>query len=143
MSLIDDENFNKKNNERKDVENLSCKECNKEINNNSPILLCEDCFNKSVLDILNKIKNNLGQIEEEIKKIENTILKIKEDLNKKNLHIIVINKLEIDLMNFEAIKKKLIIDKELNELAFKVNQIQANKLRKELNWTLFSLVEVN
>ncbi|WP_022935279.1 hypothetical protein ACJA28_00820 [Mesomycoplasma moatsii] len=143
MSLIDDENFNKKNNEIKNIENLSCKECNKEISNNSPILLCEDCFNKSVLDILNKIKNNLGQIEEEIKKIENTIFKIKEDLNKKNLHIIVTNKLEIDLMNFEAIKKKLIIDKELNELAFKVNQIQANKLRQELNWTLFSLVEIN
>ena len=32
----------------------------------------------------------------------------------------------------EAIKKKLMIDKELNEKAFVINQEQANKIRSEL-----------
>ena len=34
--------------------------------------------------------------------------------------------------NFEAIKKKLMIDKELNEKSFTINQEQANKIRSEL-----------
>ena len=44
----------------------------------------------------------------------------------------IINKLHIDLLNFEAIKKKLMIDKELNEKSFTINQEQAKKIRSEL-----------
>ena len=44
----------------------------------------------------------------------------------------IINKLQIDLLNFEAIKKKLMIDKELNEKAFVINQEQANQIRSKL-----------
>ena len=44
----------------------------------------------------------------------------------------IINKLQIDLLNFEAIKKKLMIDKELNEKVFVINQEQANQIRSKL-----------
>ena len=50
----------------------------------------------------------------------------------------IINKLQIDLLNFEAIKKKLMIDKELNEKSFTINQEQSNKIRSELKWSLFT-----
>ena len=50
----------------------------------------------------------------------------------------IINKLQIDLLNFEAIKKKLMIDKELNEKAFVINQEQANQIRSKLKWSLFT-----
>ncbi|WP_406602329.1 hypothetical protein ACJA29_02495 [Metamycoplasma sualvi] len=50
----------------------------------------------------------------------------------------IINKLQIDLLNFEATKKKLMIDKELNEKSFTINQEQANKIRSELKWSLFT-----
>ena len=50
----------------------------------------------------------------------------------------IINKLQIDLLNFEAIKKKLMIDKELNEKSFTINQEQAKKIRSELKWSLFT-----
>ena len=130
MSLIDIEPKDIESS-KKDFE--TCKDCNKKINNNSFILLCEDCFNKNINETLNKIKENLIKINTDIKNIEASMNKIKNSLYSENKsHLIILNKLEIDLMNLEAIRKKLIIDKELNESAFVINQKQANKIREEL-----------
>lgn len=141
MSLIDKEiNLNKENSKNQ-TNDVICKECNKKINKDSFILLCEDCFNKSITNTLNQIKENIIKINIEIKQVENQIYKIRGLFaTDPKPHIMIINKLQIDLLNFEAIKKKLIIDKELNEKAFVINQEQANKIRSELKWSLFNSV---
>lgn len=141
MALIDHEVESKdKNNKPQEV---VCRDCNKKLKDDSFILLCEDCFNKSIELTLNKIRENLIKMQEDLKYVENSIIQIKNLLNsKEEHHLMVINKLEIDLMNFEAVKKKILIDKELNEKAFSVNQIQANKVREQLKWSLFNLIEL-
>ncbi len=137
MSLIDKDIDLTKN------EDILCKDCNKKISKDSFILLCEDCFNKSITNALNKIKENIIKINIEIKQVETQIYKIQGILlNKNKEHIMIINKLEVDLLNFEAIKKKLIIDKELNERAFILNQEQANKIRTEMKWSLFNPIQL-
>ena len=60
----------------------------------------------------------------------------------RKLNLIVVNKLEIDLLNFKAILDKLEIDHKLNKDAFYLNQNQANNVRKLQNWTLFDIVEI-
>ena len=139
MSLIDKEiNLNKNTeNNQNQTSDLLCKDCNKKISKESFILLCEDCFNKSITNTLNHIKENIIKINIEIRQVEAQIYKIQGVFSSEpKLHIMIINKLQIDLLNFEAIKKKLMIDKELNEKAFVINQEQANKIRSELKWSL-------
>ncbi len=136
MSLIDEFDNKVKNDEIKKVE---CKNCHKELINTTQILLCESCFNESMSSALKQIKTTLAKINEEITKVDNSINKIKEGLNDTSLNIIVLNKLEIDLLNFIAIRKKLEIDKDLNQRAYELNQVQANKLRQVMNWTLFDV----
>lgn len=141
MSLIDKEiNLNKdQENNANQNSDLLCKDCNKKINKDSFILLCEDCFNKSITTTLNQIKENIIKINIEIKQVEDQIHKIQALFaSEQKPHIMIINKLQIDLLNFEAIKKKLLIDKEVNEKAFVINQEQANKIRSELKWSLFN-----
>lgn len=142
MALIDHDvkEQEKKNNQTQEV---VCSDCGRKLNNNSFILLCEECFNKSISTTMNKIKENLMKMEEDLKYVENSILQIKSLLNSNEKHhVMVLNKLEIDLMNFEAVKQKILIDKELNEKAFNLNQIQANKVREEMKWSLFNVVKL-
>ena len=139
MALIDDEIFDKEEPAKK--EKPICQDCKNEIDENSPILLCEQCFNARTKETLEKIKTNILEISNKLKMIDESIEKINKDLEIDNLHIVVRNKLEIDLLNLEAIKKKLLIDKELNYEAFVTNQHQANKIRKISNWILFDIIE--
>lgn len=141
MSLIDID-FNKEKNVEQENEILYCKKCKDEILQNSPILLCEKCFNENIKDTLNKVIENIWKINDNLKNIDKTLEKISSDLNNNNLHIVIQSKLEIDLLNFKSIKQKLLIDKKLNEDAFELNQIQANKLRKIMNWTQFDHMDI-
>ncbi len=142
MSLIDNDNFDQK--IEKDNKNAKCKECSKSIPSDAPVLLCENCFNNSIRDVLNKTIENIQKINEELTKVNSNIKIIENELEKnKQHHIIVLNKLEIDLLNFKAIRDKFLIDKNLNMNAFKINQIQANKLRELMKWSLYDIKEID
>lgn len=140
MALIDEEVI--KDNENNKLSEINCKLCNKKINNDSPILLCESCFNATTQESLDKIKDNIIKIKLELEKIETSIKQINIDYKKDNIHIVLKNKLEIDLLNLEAIKQKINIDLETNKKAFIINQIQANDLRKIQNWASFDIIKL-
>lgn len=138
MSLIDEDFSPKKETENQEQE-LECKICKSKIDVNSPILLCENDFNKTITGTLNNIKINVYKIRGELEKVNTTLNTINLELeNNKNIHIIAKNKLEIDKLNFEALKKKLKIDLKLNYDAFELNQQQANSLREIMKWTKFA-----
>lgn len=140
MSLIDKATDDKiKSNEvQKDF--LKCNKCQKEILKNSIILLCEDCFNYQIKESLNHIINNLIKINDSLNKIKEDLKKIDKEISLQS-NIVILNNLEIQKMNIEAIEKKLIIDRELNEKAFIITQEQANKIREKQNWTKFDILK--
>lgn len=140
--LLIDEDLEEKDKEEVDNKFNHCKKCNKNINSKSIIFFCEICFNEIIKESLDKIKINLIKIVEEKKKINQIILQINKDLKNDKLNLIILNKLEIDLLNFNAILNKLEIDHKLNKEAFILNQVQANNVRKLQNWTLFDIVKI-
>lgn len=141
MSLID-QDLEDKNNDEIDNKFNQCKKCKKNLNSKTIILFCEFCFNELIKESLDNIKTNLIKIIEEKKKINQILSKINQDLKNDKLNLIVVNKLEIDLLNFKAILDKLEIDHKLNKDAFYLNQNQANNVRKLQNWTLFDIVKI-
>lgn len=132
MSLLDKEI--EQNKSREENENV-CQLCKLSKNNISiEIRTCENCFGIQLNMALNKIEENIKQIKEEIAKIEKFINDVNDLLSKdQNLSLVVINKAEIDLLNATSTIGKLKIDLETNKKAYKINQIQANKFRKQQN----------
>ena len=127
MPLIDE--IGPSNNQPKD-NTRQCVDCKKNLPSELDVNICESCFNQKVENTLVEIKKNITYIKIKIAEVTNTINKINFDLTNKNLHIVYANRYRIDLLNFDALHRKLLIDLETNIKGYELNQIQANDFRK-------------
>lgn len=138
MALIDE--IGKENIEEKETSEKKCSICNVKTNTvNTELKICEACFNTQVNDALKKIDENLFKIKQEMTRIHQFSEELKKIMGREDIHLIIKNKAEIDLMNAEATLLKLKIDLDTNTKAYFVNQRQANEFRKINRWELFEI----
>lgn len=138
MALIDEIGNEKKQKENKD--DYKCSVCSIFSHNvNVELKICESCFNKELTEALKKIDQNIYEINQEIIKVHHFKNQLDNVLNDSEVHLIVKNKAEIDLINVESALLKFQIDLNANKKAYVLNQEQANKFRKQNNWELYDI----
>ena len=115
----------------------NCKVVSKNVN--AELKICETCFNTQLNEALKKIDENIFLIKEEMKRFHYFVQELETIVQNEALSIALRNKAEIDLINARSTLLKLQIDLDANQLAYYVNQRQANAFRKVSNWELFAI----